>query len=53
MLNNNRLVFNKLLYFNFSNFKSIRDLQTQIVHNSKLNRLINISSVSELARKNA
>lgn len=42
-----------LLYSNFANCKSIRDLQTQIVNNSKLNHLINISSVSQFTRKNA
>ena len=41
-----------LLYSNFMNCKSLRELQTQISHNNKLKRIINIPSVSQLSRKN-
>jgi hypothetical protein len=42
-----------LLYSNFMNCKSLRELQTQISHNNKLKRIINIPSVSQFSRKNA
>ena len=42
-----------LLYSNFMNCKSLRELQTQISHNNKLKKFINIPSVSQFSRKNA
>lgn len=42
-----------LLYSNFNNCKSLRELQTQIAHNSKLKSIINVPSVSQFSRKNA
>ena len=41
-----------LLYSNFMNCKSLRELQTQISHNNKLKKFINIPSVSQFSRKN-
>jgi hypothetical protein len=42
-----------LLYSNFMNCKSLRELQTQISHNNKLRRVINIPNASKFSRKNA
>lgn len=42
-----------LLYSNFINCKSLRELQIQISHNNKLKRIINVPSVSQFSRKNA
>lgn len=39
-----------MLYSNFMNCKSLRELQTQISHNNKLKRIINIPSVSQFSR---
>ena len=42
-----------LLYSNFMNCKSLRELQTQISHNNKFKKFINIPSFSQFSRKNA
>lgn len=42
-----------LIYSNLANCKSIRELQTHITNNSKLNHLINAPSVSQFTRKNS
>lgn len=42
-----------LLYSNFRNCKSLRELQTELSSNQKLNHLINVPSLSQFSRKNA
>ena len=42
-----------LLYSNFRNCKSLRELQTELSSNQKLNHLINVPSLSQFLRKNA
>ena len=42
-----------LIYSNFINCKSLRELQTQISYNNKLRKIINVPSVSQFSRKNA
>ena len=42
-----------LLYSNFRNCKSLRELQIEISSNKKLNNLINVPSLSQFSRKNA
>ena len=42
-----------LLYSNFRNCKSLRELQIEISSNKKLNDLINVPSLSQFSRKNA